>query len=253
MVSSELSYQAEEEYDGRTQEPPKVPTKQHVATLATRRLGAVSPRSEQQDSHSGQLPPLSPTTERADLITLLPQRLNIKKKSDMPTIETRIGMTDPLPAAAVVDALRSPTRTTPGARRDSGVPKNLPTSPISPLSPNAEMGFKGSPLSPSLPLKDLRKIHSPLEEDIVGIESAQKVSFLQSAKKADFVALSPSSSHACFVFTRQLQICPLLAGMNLSKTTEMRTILSLGKGDGKLIAAALSDECLVAMSENQVP
>lgn len=98
---------------------------------------------------------------------------------------------------------------------------------------------------------NLQGIHLDLQNPKTEFGAAKKIKFLQNAKKADYVALSPNSEYAAFVFPNQVQVCRLSYGLGTFATSAIKVMLASGK-KGKFIAAELSNTHLVAISDKEV-
>lgn len=99
---------------------------------------------------------------------------------------------------------------------------------------------------------NLQGLRLELQEPKIEVDAARKIKFLQNTKKADFVALSPNSEYAAFVFTNNVQVCRVSFSTGALKPFEIKVMLTSGKKGGKFVAAAMSDAHLVAISDKEV-
>ncbi len=98
---------------------------------------------------------------------------------------------------------------------------------------------------------NLQGVLLDLQKPRTDVDVARKIKFLQNAKKADYIALSPNNEYAAFIFATEVQVCRLSFGVGGYGTFAIKAMLASGK-KGKFVAAELSNTHLVAISEKEV-
>ena len=132
------------------------------------------------------------------------------------------------------------------------VSTNTVTPTNAPLSPRFKGTSESTATTSSVSSGSLNGIYLDFQEEKVEVSTAKRVTFLQHAKKADFVALSPNSEYAAFIFSKQIQVCRVSYEWGSLRPLEIKMMLTLGKKDGRFVAAALSTTHLVAISDQEV-
>ncbi|KAL8838649.1 MAG: hypothetical protein Q9170_002057 [Blastenia crenularia] len=89
-----------------------------------------------------------------------------------------------------------------------------------------------------------------MQDPKVEIAPARKINLPQSAKKADFVAMSPNREYVALTFPDCIQVYHIASSSK--KDLETKVILTSGKKSGKFTAAAMSDSYIVAISEKEI-
>lgn len=190
------------------------------------------------------------TTEALQYHHLLPPKNNVIQ--ELPADEPSCELESPSPWNPTPGRLGSiPTFPYP---EHSGLqsPSSLvsPQTPITPdifLEPVSQAMSATSNLSfSSLQQGPLLELQNPK----VAIDPAKKIKFLQSAKKAESVALSPNGEYVAFVFSDRVQVSHIT--MSSERVSESKVMLTSGRRSGKISTAALSDTHLVAVSDKEV-
>ncbi|KAL8749763.1 MAG: hypothetical protein Q9184_006675, partial [Pyrenodesmia sp. 2 TL-2023] len=98
---------------------------------------------------------------------------------------------------------------------------------------------------------NLQGINLDLLNPKAEFDVAKKIKFLQSVKKAEYVALSPNAEYAAFVFSNQVQVSRLSYGLGTFGNCAVKVVLGSGR-KAKFFAAELSNTHLVAISDKEI-
>ncbi|KAL8915996.1 MAG: hypothetical protein Q9208_008750 [Pyrenodesmia sp. 3 TL-2023] len=136
------------------------------------------------------------------------------------------------------------------SRTASPISHGAPDTPLTSetLHRRASQSIEGSSDSSCF---NLQGLHLELQKPKTQLHVAKKIKFLQNAKKADYVALSPNSEYAAFVFPTQVQVCRLSYGLGALGTGAVKVMLASGK-KAKFLAAELSNTHLIAISDKEI-